>query len=574
LQRHRPTSGATGERPWASRLTVLAAYLVVTAVMTWPFVNYAAFSVSSYGGDARLIIWTTAWANHAVLNGLPLFDANIFFPAADSLRYNEHLLGVSLATLPWAVLGASPVLAYNATWLLAFVLNGVSTFACLRQLVESRVAAFAGSLAFVYTSYVWLHAHGHLHLIWIWPLPLSALLLERWFVGPTVGRLAAWLAVFLMGVLTSWYYAVMIGLVNLIVGGVLAVGAICWAPAEGGRGPWPKRTLHLAAAAVVALVCVWSLARHYVGMAARPEEAAAYSVTPAMYVVPPENTMVGRWWERHIDGRPGSIYGETTVFAGWTAVALGLVGVGAMLVGRTPGSSVPSTRPGQGAWAFPLLALAGLLLSLGPSPPWLSPALAPFSWLTAVPGMSGMRAPARFALVAMLGLSGLASLGAQALVDRWRRAGTLGVVVLVPLMLAEWFVVDFPAGKPEVHGIPEIYRTVELQTARALASLPEYRDQVDWFRGGDYLYYSTAHWRPIVNGFGRSEPPAQPSVVAAVRAFATEPAAVSALGIQYVVVHADRLAREDRGLVDAALANPSCRLVRRVGSDYLFEIVP
>ena len=110
--------------------------------------------------------------------------------------------------------------------------------------------------------------------------------------------------------------------------------------------------------------------------------------------------------------------------------------------------------------------------------------------------------------------------------------GPLVLAAIVPLMLLEWFVVDFPGGKPEVHPIPAIYRTPEVRSARAIASLPEYRDRQDWFLGGDYLYYSTAHWRPIVNGFGRSEPPNQPEVIARIRAFASDPAAVAALGVQ------------------------------------------
>ena len=106
LRLHRQTHRPSTSSP--SSAAVVIAYAALTAVMTWPFVDYRHFADSGYGGDARLIIWTTAWANHAVLNGLPLFDANIFFPAHQSLRYNEHLLGVSLATLPFAAAGASP----------------------------------------------------------------------------------------------------------------------------------------------------------------------------------------------------------------------------------------------------------------------------------------------------------------------------------------------------------------------------------------------------------------------------------------------------------------------------------
>jgi hypothetical protein len=542
------------------RAAVVIAYAALTAVMTWPFVNYANFADSSYGGDARLIIWTTAWANHAVLNALPLFDANIFFPAPESLRYNEHLLGVSLATLPWAAAGVSPVLAYNATWLLGFFLNGVATFAWLRRFAIDALPAFLGSLVFTCSFYVMLHVHGHLHLVWLWPLPLSSLLLERWWVRPAIWRAALWLAVVLVGLLTSWYIAVMVALVNLATGAMLLVTG----PRASG-GDERRRAMYLLVASAVVVVCLYPLARPYVGMRANPAEAAAFSADLVSYLVPPEHTLAGRWWLANVDARPRSIYGETTLFAGWVALTLALLG----LIPLATDAKLPRL-----AWVFPLLAAIGFLLSLGPSPPLLGgPALAPFGWLSSLPGFSGMRAPARFALVCTLGLSGLTALGASWLSRRIGRRGSQSLAVLVPLMLLEWFVVGFPGGKPEVHPIPAIYRTPEVRAARAIASLPEYRDRQDWFLGGDYLYYSTAHWRRIVNGFGRSEPPTQPEVVAKVRAFATDPGAVAALGVQYVVVHGDRLPREDRGIIDAAKANPRCRLVRQIESDYLFEVL-
>ena len=465
---------------------------------------------------------------------------------------------MSFATLPWAAAGASPVLAYNATWWLAFFLNGLAAFAWLRRFDIHALPAFLGSLVFACSFYVMLHAHGHLHLIWLWPLPLSALLLERWFVRPTIGRAAVWLAVVLMGLLTSWYVAVMVALVNLIVGLVVAVTARA-------DGAWRQRIVHLAGAAAIAAACMYPLARPYVGLRANPAEAAAFSADVEAYVIPPENTLLGRAWRAGIDSRPRSIYGETTLFAGWIAIVLGLLGLVALVTDRR----IPKL-----AWVFPLLVAAGFLLSLGPAPPLLGgPALAPFGWLASLPGFSGMRAPARFALVCMLGLAGLAALGASWISARAGRRGTTVLAAIVPFMLLEWFVVDFPAGKPEVHPIPAIYRTPEVRAARAIASLPEYRDRQDWFLGGDYLYYSTAHWRPIVNGFGRSEPPNQPEVVAKIRAFASDPAAVAALGVQYVVVHSDRLGREDRGIIDAARANPGVRLAVQIGSDYLFLLV-
>ena len=553
-------SGSAGRRI-GTTAGAAAAYAVLTVVMTWPFVNYGHFATASYGGDQRLIIWTLAWDNHAVLHWLHLFSSNVFFPARDSLRYNEHLFGVSLVTLPMAAAGISPVLAHNITWWLAFFLNGLVVFAWIRRFVDDRLAAFAGSLVFACSSYVMLHVHAHLHLVWLWPLPASALLLEHWFRQPSVPRVAAWLAVVLMGILTSWYLAAIVALVNAATG----LGLVLTPPDKDAPGLWRRRVVHIACAAVLTAAVVYPFARQYVGLRINPAEAAFYAPDLASYLVPPENTLMGGWWKAHVDGRPRPLFGEQTLFAGWIAMSLGIVGLVVLVRGRT----VPRM-----AWVCPLLLAGGFLLSLGPSPPLLGgPALAPFGWLARLPGFSGMRAPGRFGLVCMMGLSGLAAIGASTISRRLGKMGPAAVVLLVPLMLAEWFVVGFPSGKPEPEGIPSIYLTPQVRSARAIASLPEYRDRVDWFKGSDYLYYSTAHWRPIVNGFGRSEPENQATVIQAVRGFAVDPAPARALGVQYVVVHSARLEGAERRLVDTALGNPLCRLASQVGDDYLFELL-
>ena len=553
-------------------LALVAAYLAVTLVMTWPFVSYGALGEASYGSDMSLIVWTLAWDNHALLTRTPLFDSNIFYPAAESLRYNEHLFGLSLFTLPWAVFGASPVLAHNVTWWLAFPLNGLAAFAFIRRFVTSDLAAFAGSLGYAYSFYVMLHAGGHLHLIWLWPLPLSLLLLERWFDAPSPGRVAGWAAAVLLQALTSWYLAVMVLLANALMGAALVAFPSAGPPrapaaATLNRGLWIRRTAHLAAALAVMALCVFPFARPYIGITSAQAEIAANAADVASYVVPPQNTVVGRWWLAALDDRPRWIFGEQTLFAGWLALLLAGGGVVA-LVRRGSG-------PARRAWIFPALAVFGFLISLGPALPVLGPtSLAPFTWLAALPGLDGLRAPARFAAVAMLGVAGLAGVALEALGQRAGSRGRLLVAGMVPLMLLEWFVVDFPAGKPVPQPVPAIYRTPQIQSARSMVSLPDYQGTDEWFRGADYLYYSTAHWRPIVNGFGRTEPPGHAEMVGLARAFPASAPALNALGVQYVVVHGDRFADGASEMVAAAQERADCHLVARIGNDYLFEIAP
>ena len=103
-------------------------------------------------------------------------------------------------------------------------------------------------------------------------------------------------------------------------------------------------------------------------------------------------------------------------------------------------------------------------------------------------------------------------------------------------------IVGFPAGKPQPFRVPAVYRISALSSAHALVSLPDYRGETNWYAGADYLYFSTAHWRPIVNGFGRAEPPDHPHVISHMKAFPgpNNARTMRELGVEYVVFHAAR----------------------------------
>jgi hypothetical protein len=196
-----------------------------------------------------------------------------------------------------------------------------------------------------------------------------------------------------------------------------------------------------------------------------------------------------------------------------------------------------------------------------------------------------MRVPARFGVLVALGVAGLAGIGAAGLAgrqpgpdaaarpDRRRRSRRVLTLALIPVMLAEWFVVGFPAGKPATEPIPAIYLTPQVRSARALVSLPDHSITERWFLDADYLYYSTAHWRPIVNGFGRAAPPQQAEILAQARDFPANATPLRRIGLQYIVVHAGRFDDGAEALLAAAASSPDYRVAARVGTDYLFELL-
>ena len=86
-----------------------------------------------------------------------------------------------------------------------------------------------------------------------------------------------------------------------------------------------------------------------------------------------------------------------------------------------------------------------------------------------------------------------------------RRALAIVSVVSV-LMLIEWRVVT-PVVRAQILPVPAIYAALDGLPEGAVISLPDYSTGPEWYLAADYLLFSTAHWRPIVNGFGRAAPP-------------------------------------------------------------------
>ncbi len=291
---------------------LLAGYAVITLVMTWPIFNIAALSTASYEGDARLVIWVLGWDNHAVLSGLPLFQSNIFYPAADSLAYTEHMFGISLFTLPIYALTRNPVLAYYVIWFLSFVLNALASHALLRRYTASDLAAFAGSLIFTFSFYRMLQGHGHLQQIWTWLVPLSLLLLERWFDRPSWPRAIAWSAAVLLQALGSWYVAVMIVMANGFV--------IAWQLSAGPRSLLMTRLVQLAVVSAAAALVIWPFAAHYRTLApVESREVRSLSADAASYLMPAAQTWPGRAWLATMGPGPGTMFGERTMYLGWVA---------------------------------------------------------------------------------------------------------------------------------------------------------------------------------------------------------------------------------------------------------------
>jgi hypothetical protein len=531
-----------------------AGFTILTLFFVGPLVNYAHLSDASYPGDARLLVWTLAWDGHALLNGAPLFDANMFHPAERALTWTEHHLGLAIFGLPAYAATGNPVLTYWLLWLLSFPLNALAMHALAWRLTRDHRAAAVAGVVYAFCFFRMHHGHGHLQLLWTWALPLIPLAIERWFAKPTTPYTMLLVTLVLVQSLTSWYLAVFAALLSLITAAALAKR----------RELISAHVRHAAAALAVAAGVLGWFARPYFALQTPGiSEAFEWSADAVAYLLPPENTWPGQWLLAHTSWKPRWIWGEQTLYAGSAAITLAAVGVWALIRRQT-------VRGCRLTAALLISGAVALLLSWGPT----ASGVAPFDLLARLPGISMLRSPARFALLVMLALATLTAYGAAHLMRRYGGRGVGLVTVLAAAFLAESFLIDFPGGKPMPFPVPPVYRHLSSLPAGAVLSLPTYRGSPEGFREADYLLFSTVHWNPVANGFGRHEPLSHRDNLQAMMPFPAPDAVarVRKLGIRYVVVHTARDTRLREAVAAPAENHPDVEVLGRFGDDYLYRV--
>jgi hypothetical protein len=169
-----------------------------------------------------------------------------------------------------------------------------------------------------------------------------------------------------------------------------------------------------------------------------------------------------------------------------------------------------------------------------------------------VPGYDGVRVPARFAMIVTLGLAALAALGAAALDRRGRRAL---VVLAGALILVEAVAIPIPMNEnstsygqtglaplpPRVEtggAVPPVYRFIaQLPDDSVIIELPLGEPAFDI----RYMFYSTAHWKRLVNGYSGGAPLAYEFLTEALKDVGTRPEraweAIVASSASHAVVH-------------------------------------
>ena len=266
---------------------------------------------------------------------------------------------------------------------------------------------------------------------------------------------------------------------------------------------------------------------------------------------------------------------------------------GVVVAGVALFALAPSLRPGcrdaarSPVFVSAVLTIVALWLSLGPVPqtfgqPLQIPGL--YNVFTEwVPGFDSLRVPARYAMIAVLFLSVTAGFGAARMFGRthWSVGVVLGLAFLVEAAFVPMTVnatwnesgVPPPARVEAAADAPAVYHT--------LAALPD-GTVVAEFPFGDpewelrYVYYSTVHWKRLLNGYSGGFPQGYRARVALLQRVREYPdAAWRALrdaGTTHVVVHGRALPPGEAALITQWLTDHFAVEIARFGDDVLFDV--
>jgi hypothetical protein len=519
-----------GRRARAAAPTFAAACalgLALSLVTLWPLV--AKLERSAHDAlDPLFQAWTIDWVQGAIPAGWDrIWDANSFWPERSSLAFSDSLLGLAVPLLPLRWLGLEPIGVLNAGVVLAFASSFVAAFYVGRAATGSRALGAVVGAVFAFGPFG-AASSGHVHVAARAGLALAVL--GVWRLATRPWRSASWWGgAVLLAAAVFWQGTISVYQVTAALLAVAAVTVVLWRSLSG-RG-----VAVVLASVLVGLAALTPLAARYLDVRAEQPEfrwtlSDVESLGARFGEVEPSVLL---WGGVLAADRPEPTF-AIDAFPGLTALVLAAVGLAG---GRR-------NRSDRRAWSCGAALVAiGVAFAVGAGDDgwrrWTPFAIA----FRFVPFASGVRAPGRLAVVAMLGLGLLAATGVRVLVARaGRPQQALRVVAAIAVLAATAEGLRSWSGTEPLAVAPVDEEIAARADEGAVLYLPVNADperlDITLWRQPRFLYRSTEHRRPVPNGYAAYAPP---SYLALSRRMAglPEPEAVACLrhlGVRYVVV--------------------------------------
>jgi hypothetical protein len=550
----KPESKAKGR---ALGLVIIIAFIGLACLFTRPMIGRAQDSVYKDSSDPVFQAWTLQADARALANNpLALFQANIYYPNHDTMAYSDNQLSTALIASPLLAITHNPMQTANYMLIFNFFLSALGAYLLTNHLTRNRIAAFAAGVMFAFAA-PRLAQVMHLQLSTAGWIPLCLLFLTRY---TEKGRWydAALTGLFLVvQTLATWYYGIMLTIAILLF---LLVRVIMRRKTFTLKWASSLLLVLLLAVGIITPFAIPYLQIHSSDprFTRSVKEVDMFSADVTDFATASQQNWL--WGSLTAGLRKGTAKRggptERSLFPGLLPLVLGISGAVVLFL------------KGEGEERFQVryyVALGGLavVLCLGTRLHFFGHSVnlpMPYDLFYYVfPGFKVLRVPARFIVLVLLALSVLSAYAIKAGLTWLGKRKSVTLAGLVALGIVGLLLLDLMSVPLSMHKVvsardfPPVYTWLEQQPGDApTAELPLAMYNPETFSAGlQYertwlerepmrTYFSTLHWKRLLNGYSGFIPDSYYEAVLATAGFpSTESIAwLKATGIQYVIVHA------------------------------------
>ncbi len=531
--------------------SVVFLFVGLTLLLTYPLPLHMASTVLNDNPDTHLFLWTLGWDVHALTTQpFSIFDANIYYPQRLTLAYSENLIGSAFFAAPVLWLTGNTVLALNVVTLLSCILCGLGAYVLARRIGLSIASAILCGLVFAFSPARFFRI-TQIHLATVQWIPFTLAYLHAYMDHGRARDARIAIAFFSLQALTSGHGAVFAT--------VVVAALLVYRLATGDSIRIVDRARHVGVVGLLLLLPTVLVFLPYLAVENElglQRSLENFDPVPVSFIASP--TSLHSFVLSLLPGKPVNELANGFLFPGYVPLFFAAV---AILPGRG------DRRDRRTLVIYALITLLCLWLSAGTS-------LKLWSWVNGLPGLSLVRVPSRFMILAVLGLAVLSGFGFERIIGRlsvqrqrlWIAAASALLIIEcagIPLQLAP-FRVELPptdrwlAHQPKPLVIAEIPVGVRARIQTT------------------YMLHSMAHWQKTIQGYSGFQAPVHDRLFEELKYFPDERSLTSLaeVGVTHIVVHADMFDPRQWADVEPQLAQFSSRLtlVHQDGAGRVYEL--
>lgn len=575
-----------------NKSSIIAFFLFSIAgiFITFPLIFHLDDYVTAYG-DELLIAWIHNWVIHAIsTDPLSLFNANIFYPYQNTLAYSDAFFISSLFAWIPLLIFQEPITVVNFILITAFILLGFSVYLLSYYLTRHFLASLLSGMLVIFSPAV-LGYYIHLQMLFIFCVPLSLLFFIHFMKTGKTKYFAVSLLFFLLQFYNSFLpaYFLIFSFVIICIYRFLSDKKMI------------KQFLKTRYIVLIGMTLLFLLPVIIPYLQVSKEFQYQRDIRDAVHLaLQPEDMLYTNQFNRfyqQLNELPFNKVSQNDEFkAGFLGLIFTFLTIYALWYFIRNFKKIDYLFK-----AFFTIGIVGLLLSFGPvlhfgrqtvHEPFLVPLpYALFYYI--LPGFNGFRNSARWEMLFILAMAILIALIFHQLFRKLAfKKQLLMYLILFIAIIGEF---NFPMQFQkmiQVKDFPKVYSWLSTTPNDAvIIEMPIYNWNM--FPYGilelPRMYYSTIHFRKMVNGgSGFTPPPYEKMFYDLDAAFPSDATIVKLrnMGVTHIIIHKkeydtlhkekfyinDILVKDGQIVIDNLFESSRISFVKKIDDDYIFEI--